>query len=409
MSRRRNDLTRAVVLSCKGAAEGDLNVVRSLGREGVPITVIAEYDGAPAARSRYCDEHILLPRFTRNPEILQNFLIDYARQQTDRPVLIPTADPDLLLVSALRTEIEPFYHLPLASAALVDVLTDKRKFASFAVEHGMPVPATHTPLDKDQLYRVLPTLEYPVVVKPSHPQAWPADVFEHLGDNKKALILPNDSALHQACAELFERNLPFLIQEYIPGGDEEHYELHVYLDASSTPRAWFCGQKVRIWPPHAGSGCYVESRYIELMVDAGLQLLREIGFTGLANLDFKRHPISGEFKLLEINPRVSQWNILGSACGVNLPYLAYCHATGHKLPSFARQREGTRYVNLKNDLKAFRCYRRTGEWTLARYLRSLLHISNVHQYFAVDDLRPFVHELRGSITGLARRLWSRLR
>jgi hypothetical protein len=51
------------------------------GAQGVPVTVISEYDHAPAALSRYCTVHYCLPLFTRAPQKLLEFLIDYARWQ----------------------------------------------------------------------------------------------------------------------------------------------------------------------------------------------------------------------------------------------------------------------------------------------------------------------------------------
>ena len=51
----------AVVLSCLGASEGDLNLVRSLGEAGVPVIVLSEYAEVPAGRSRHCSRLIVAP------------------------------------------------------------------------------------------------------------------------------------------------------------------------------------------------------------------------------------------------------------------------------------------------------------------------------------------------------------
>jgi D-aspartate ligase len=382
-------LPRAVVLSCKGAAEGDLNVVRSLGRCGIPVTVIAEYENAPASQSRYCTEFALIPLFTRDPKALRNFLIEYAGRQTHRPVLFPTADPDLLLLSQLRAELRQHFHLPLASASLVDTLVDKARFAELASQHGLPVPATHVAHTLEEAAELASRLRFPVMLKPPHPTSWSRQSAGNLTRDRKALIAQNRSDYLSACQELFQSGLAFLTQEYIPGGDEEHFDLHAYVDSDCKVRACFTGRKIRVWPPHAGSGCYVVSTRVEPLIALGMSILQKIGFTGLANLNFKRDPWSGQFRLLEINPRVSQWNILGAVCGINLPYLAYCDAVGAPPPGQAHQIENVYYIHFRNDARAFCGYRRFGEWSLWRYLVSLCRGRRIYQLLAWDDLKPW--------------------
>jgi predicted ATP-grasp superfamily ATP-dependent carboligase len=400
-----NGAAKAVVLSCLGAAESDLSVTRSLGQQGVPVTVISEYDHAPAALSRYCTEHYCLPLFTHAPQKLLEFLIDYARRELRKPILFPTADPDLLIISQLRAALQSHYHLPLASAQLIELLTDKRKFAVFASQHQLPVPATHSPRGPAELRYLAGILRYPVVVKPPHPLAWSGEVFKQIANGKKALIASEMSGLLRAADWLMQHGCPYLLQAYIPGDDAEHYEAHTYLDASSTPRAWFTGKKIRISPPHAGSGCFVRSQYVDEIIAAGLDALRAIGFTGLANLDFKRDPTTGRYHLLEINPRVSQWNILGAECGINLPYIAYADLQGLPYETPPRQRENVYYLNFRNDLRSFLEYRRNKEWSATHYLASLLRRPMIFQLLRLSDPWPFIV----SCSGTLRRLLSRLR
>lgn len=403
-----SDLPKAIVLSCLGAAESDLSVTRSLGRRGVPVVVVSEYEGAPATLSRYCAERYCLPLFTLAPEKLLEFLLDYARRQPQKPILFPTADPDLLLVSKLRPLLASHYHLPLASPELIDLVTDKQKFSVLASQKNLPVPATHMPRNVDELRRLTTTLQYPIVVKPPHPLAWSSEIFNDVASGKKALIAANENELVRAGELLIQRGCAFLIQEYVPGSDAEHYELHAYLDASSTPLAWFTGQKIRISPPHAGSGCFVQSRYVDAIVTAGLNTLRSIGFTGLANLDFKRDPLTGNYRLLEINPRVSQWNILGAECGINLPYIAYADVLGLDRETPGPQRENVYYINFRNDLRSFFGYRRDNEWSCGNYLRSLLRRPMVYQLWRTTDPWPLISSCANKILRIPGRLLRRV-
>jgi predicted ATP-grasp superfamily ATP-dependent carboligase len=161
--------------------------------------------------------------------------------------------------------------------------------------------------------------------------------------------------------------------------------------------AVFSGQKLRIYPPHAGSGSFVRSVRMESLQQQALGQLQAIGYTGIANMNFKRNPHTGEFWLLEINPRVSQWNILASHCGINLPLLAYQEACGMPLSKVGPQKDAIYYLNFSNDLAAFRIYRREGLLTTLQYLRSLLLRPRISQCWNLADMKPFFFSLRSRI------------
>ena len=50
------------------------------------------------------------------------------------------------------------------------------------------------------------------------------------------------------------------------------------------------------------------------VVDAGLRLLAALDYAG-SQVEFKRDPRDGRYKLMEINPRLYQWHGLAAACG----------------------------------------------------------------------------------------------
>jgi predicted ATP-grasp superfamily ATP-dependent carboligase len=120
------------------------------------------------------------------------------------------------------------------------------------------------------------------------------------------------------------------VQELIPGGDDELYSLGSYLAADGEPLGIFSGRKLRQTPPGVGTCRVGEAVWVEEVVDQGLKLLRELEFHGLSQVEFKRDPRNGEFKLMEVNPRLWQWHSLAAACGVDLPRIAYRDLTGDR-------------------------------------------------------------------------------
>ena len=378
----------AVVLACAGAPEGDLNVVRSLGEQGVPVVVVAEYADPPSRYSRHCTAFVQVPDFASQPQALLAALAGLAGQHGQPLPVFASADPDLAALSGLHAALRPHVRWTMADPDLVATLMDKRAFSRLAVRAGLPVPRTFTPGTLDEVERVALALTYPAIVKPSLPTSWKYPQLPREIRTAKAIVLETPAELLRVCRLLEPFGLALILQEYVPGDDAAHYDVHAFVDHGGTTRATFCGRKWRIQPPHVGSGCYVESLHEPQLEAQVAEMLERLDYRGIANLNFKRHAVTGEFKLLEINPRVSQWTILTTRAGINLPWLAYRDACGMALPDLPLRRCGLWYVSGKNDFRAVRGYVREGVLTWTGYLRSLLKRPMVCQVLSWRDPGP---------------------
>lgn len=397
----------AVVLSCLGAPEGDLSLVRSLGEQGVPVILLSEYADPPAAASRHCRAFVHLPAFTQQPQRLLQALRQVRAALGRAPVLFASADPDLVALCAIRAALGDTARVALPPDALVRRLTDKAQFDVLAVEADLPVPRS-LPLGEPDSGRLRPDwrqraaqLAYPLVAKPASPEAWQGAAVPEAFHRLKAQRLDQAADLERLCAQLpAPAWAATLLQEYVPGGDEEHFGVHACLDADGRVLATSVTRNWRVYPAYAGGGCCMESVDEPALEALGLAVLAKVGFRGgIANMDFKRHARSGAFKLLEINPRISQAHILSTRAGVNLPWLAWRDACGlPPLPAPAR-RIGLRYINEFDDLLAMRTYRRDGLWPWSRWLAQQLGGPVVYQLCQWRDPRPAWTELAKWLPG----------
>lgn len=379
-----------VVLSCIGAVEGDMNVVRSLGAVGIPVILVGEHEAPPASLSRHCCEFIRVPDFARMPERLRDVLETLAQRHGEPLPVIPSADPDLQAMLTLQEQGATCFVPTWPEAALTRTLMDKQAFDRLAVAQALPVPLGFAPETLSEAREASERLRYPAIVKPATPVAWwhqtalPASVRR-----AKAIRVESADELMALCAQLLPLRAATLVQEFVDGPDEEHFDVHAYIDREGRVQAVFGGRKWRIWPPHAGSGCFVESLDEPALEAQALEILQRIGFRGIANMNFKRDARDGRFVLLEINPRVSQWGILTTRCGVNLPWLAWREACGLSMPPQPlRGQAGRWYVNALKDWHAMRQYRAEGLLGRLAWLRSLLHRPMVCQTFSVSDPWP---------------------
>jgi len=394
----------AVVLSCLGGAQGDLGVVRTLGRAGVRVVLISEGEGGASAHSRFVSEHHRIASFADTPAVLELLQrIASANVSVGKPVLFPTADPDLQFVTRHREVLAGCFRFVSPPQAIVAQCLDKIRFLDFARAHGFPIPATWCPVNSAEVDEIGRAARFPLILKPAFPPSWSREPLATLVQQKKALTVQTPRELAAWYGQIAATDPQVVVQDFVPGRDDRLYSLHVYMDRDARPLAWFTGRKLRTYPTYAGIGCFVESVVVPELIEQGLAMLRRVRYTGLALLQFKRDDRDGSFKLLEINPRCSSWNLLAQACGVNLPEVAYLDALGEPASAPPVQREGVKYLFFDHDLRAFIDYRRHGDITVWQWIASLRG-PKTYQLFATDDLGPFLQDLGAKLARAARRI-----
>ncbi|MFT3764822.1 MAG: GNAT family N-acetyltransferase [Minicystis sp.] len=384
---------------------GDLNMLRCFVDAGVRTVVLAADPDDPCFFSRHCGQRRVIADVHAEPEAALADLLDLGRLFEDRPVFYFGDDATLLLVSRHREALGARYRFLLPPADLVEALVDKRRFAALAKERGLPVPRTVTSAEARTAAEIARAVSLPAILKP----------FCHLGFRNskailelgvgpaKALRARTEEELGRMIERISSFSPEFVVQEYIPGGEEQVHSYHAYRDARGRTLGEFVGRKIRTYPRSAGASTYVELIEDPELVRIGHDVLDRIGFTGVVKLDFKRDPRTGRFYLLEVNPRFNLWNHLGAASGVNLPLLAYQDLTGARVEPAGPARPGMRWLALGDDARAFvRDYAPAGELTLSRWLLSLRG-PKVYDVFAWDDASPFLVNMARSLRARQRR------
>ena len=136
-----------------------------------------------------------------------------------------------------------------------------------------------------------------------------------------------------------------MVQEYIPGGDDDLYTLGSYLagrrrGARASSPAASCARPASTWASAAWprrSGC-------PRSPSTACALLRALEFRGISQVEFKLDPRTGAYKLIEVNPRLWQWHGLATACGVDLTHIAYLDLVGRPPAPRRMTNEGRRWA-----------------------------------------------------------------
>jgi predicted ATP-grasp superfamily ATP-dependent carboligase len=201
-------------------------------------------------------------------------------------------------------------------------MLSKRHQLEAAGRAGVAVPLTYHPRSAEEAASAAEATGYPVFLKPSSQLG-----FRAL-HNRQGFVCATAEELGEAF-ETMAAHEPML-QEFVPGGDDHLYTLGSYIGVDGTVLGIFSGRKLRQTENGMGTARVGVSLWVDDVVEQGLALLRELGFHGLSQVEFKRDARTGEFKLMEVNARLWQWHGLASACGVDLPVIAHHDLLGRR-------------------------------------------------------------------------------
>jgi D-aspartate ligase len=325
---------------------GEIDLVTALGRAGIPCAVAA-VPGDPATYSRHVKDRLEWFDPWDRPHDMSDALMRWARAQANMPVLFYNGDHDLLLVSRERDRLDDLFRFIVPDADLVENLVDKMRFAELARSNDLPVPAATT-FDAEAASPEDVEIGYPLVVKPTRRRH---STWNPTSGGSKAIRVEDVRQLRSLWPRLAEHGT-LMAQALIAGGEDRIESLHVYVRPGGEIACSFTGRKIRTMPAEFGDTTSLEITDEEDVRETGIDVVRKIGLTGVAKLDFKRDE-RGRLWLLEINPRFTLWHNAGAAAGANIPALVYADLTGQPRPQ-CETRTGTTWCHPIKDLRAAR-------------------------------------------------------
>jgi len=307
---------------------GTLGAVRSLGRAGVEVHLVADSAGSPVHRSRYVHRmHAPPPPGASADEILA--VLRRVTGQVGRPaVLIPLDDATAIAAGRLRDDLSPSYLLPAMPATLSERVADKAELAAVCASADVPHPLTLVPDSPRGAAEDARRLGLPLVAKWSRPWLLPAG--SGLRSTQVVHTAQQARALHARTAEA---GSPLLLQAFLPPGEDRDWFFHGYADRSGTVRAGGPGRKQLSWPRGAGLtavGHWTPNAEVRTLAE---RVTGALGYRGVFDLDFRRCGSTGRYHLLDFNPRPgAQFRLFADSAGLDVVRALHLDLTGRPLP-----------------------------------------------------------------------------
>jgi predicted ATP-grasp superfamily ATP-dependent carboligase len=370
-----------------------LQTARIFAWRGIPVVGVAENLAHFCCRTRVCERIV---RADHTSDGLIEELVGLGSSLGQKTVLVPCTDVSVLAIARRRAELEPAYHVALPETGVVELLTDKARFATYAEEHGLPIPKTVLLASREDAQKAADSLRFPLVVKPPlKTAAWERRARE------KAYKVETESQLLALYDELGDAVDALVAQEWISGSEGDHYTCNAYFDRNARPLVTFVTRKIRQWPPQTGQGSLAVEWRNDAVRDETVRLFSGVGFWGLAYLELKRDAETGEHLIVEPNiGRPTGRSATAEAGGVELLYAMYCDVLGLPLPADLTQRYvGVKWIYLGRDLRSALHYWRRGELSIRGWIESLRG-PKVDAVFSWRDPLPFCFDV-GRVFSLA--------
>lgn len=375
-------IVRALILDQCGNRAA-LPAARALKRDGWTVGIAACPGHELARHSRAVAYNHELPAPCDGADALVR-AVNAAVAEQGYEVVFPLDDVGVLALSSRREQLHAVF--PYGCHESVARVYDKLELVRNAKRVGMAAPLT-------ELFKETVLSRFsgrPLLVKPRH------TFVEGANGHVRAQIAHDRQEACEIARTMSAAGAEPLLQERV------HGQLMAFIAlAGSDARLLACVQQVteRMWPPDVGISARARTVAVEQQLAAAVaQLLHELGWSGLAQLQFIRGA-DGTPCLIDFNGRFYGSLALSLASGANLPAAWARLATGRlaaDAPTDARV--GARYQWLAADLRASAHSRGTPRRAAGQLGSLLLAPVSAHSIWSPRDPLPALARLLSRLT-----------
>jgi len=323
-----------------------INKVLIIGSGPIQIGQAAEFDysGSQACKSLR-EEGIETVLVNSNPATIQTDM-DMADRVYIEPLtpeivakIIEREKPDAILptmggqtglnVATGLAEIGALEGVRVIGSSIETIrnVEDRDLFDSFMKKLDEPVPAARAVNSVEEAFEAVEEIGYPVIVRPAFTLGGTGGGVAH---NREELVEIATRGLEMSFIN------QVLIDQSVLGWKEFEYE--VMRDRNDTciivcnmenidPMGIHTGESIVVAPAQT-----LSDEDNQRLRDAAIKIIRALGIEGGCNIQFAVHPETGEYKVIEVNPRVSRSSALASkATGYPIAKIAAKIAVGMTL------------------------------------------------------------------------------
>ena len=280
-----------------------LSAAASLKQCGHKVLVAAEKD-AVAKKAKCIEKYIEFDKSSAE-SVSQRLIELCVEERVD--VIIPMEDDYAAILSQFKDQIEKetTAKCAIANRDSYDLVSDKAALLAFCKQHNIGHPRTES-IDNNYEW-LAESVGFPALIKPNHSEG-----------SKGIVLVYNLGELKEKAPAIIAEYGDCTLQEYIQ--NDHYYNLMLYRTASGIFSDHVILKILRYYPIKGGSSSLAVSVDEEKMLDMCKRLLDALDWVGMADFDILEKG-EGDFRIIEINPRVPASLRGAEMSGVNFPQI----------------------------------------------------------------------------------------
>lgn len=366
-----------------GADFQALGVARALAEQKIPFALLETETGIARYSRNVTKRFVKHDLLTAEDSI--DFMLELASSHSLKDwCVFCVNDETIEFLSKNHDVLSTQYRLAVMPWEVTQRFYEKDQAGEAASQAGIPIPRVYPSSTLEELLASEPL--FPLVLKPTFKKNY----YDKTND-KAVLVQDRDEliAKFQAMNRLISTK-QILAQEFLKGGTRNLFSFAGIFDGEKIV-AGVVSHRIRQHPMDFGHATtFAELRDMPLLEEQAIRFFKQIGYRGIAEVEFMLDERTGEYKFIEMNGRFWGWHMLAYHAGLNYPATLFRMLQGEKFDR-AYPTEGARWVRMLTDVPTILREVVAGRMSPSKILQTIrYHTSDA--VWSYRDPLPFVME-----------------
>lgn len=372
-------------------------VIRGLAQMDIYIIALTYSDSDFTHLSKYVKEVMpICPPEENEEEFIYTFIKNADRW--NGALILETSDSIAIAISRNKEALSKYYKIVTPDWEILKIFIEKERTYALAKECDVPHPQSRYIESIADLTEV-EYFKFPCILKPVRS-------FEFISRFQvKNFKVENIKQLEEKIQLCLDAGQSMILQEIIPGPDENLYKLQGYINSQGKMVGKFFHRKLRQNPPAFGVFRVQISTKRNSQVEQLTEiLLNQVNYKGYFSIEFKKDDRDGLLKLMENNCRMPRSGMHAIACGVNLPWIIFLDLVKNQQIDVEFYKKDFYVIELLADISNSLFHHKEEDIQFRDYFKPYLIRNKVFADLDFHDLRPFMRLTTQKLINLWRKI-----